>query len=46
MYVKQLEDAFVTDFFIYTKSDLVGKKVLSKLQAIPVPFQSCPDFPL
>ena len=33
-YVKQLEDAFVTDFSIYTKSDLVGKKLLSKLQTI------------
>ena len=45
-YVKQLEDAFVADFSIYTKSDLVGKKLLSKLQTTPVPFQSCPDFPL
>ena len=45
-YVKQLQDAFVTDFSIYTKSGLAGKKLLSKLQTIPVPFQSCPDFPL
>ena len=43
--VKQVEDAFVTDFSIYTKSDLVGKKLQSKLQTIPVPFQSCPNFP-
>ena len=44
-YVIQLEDLFVKDFSMYTKSVGVGKSILMKLQDVPVSFQHCPEFP-
>lgn len=44
-YIKQLEDMFVKDFSMYTKSDGIGKSILTKLQCVPVSFQHCPEFP-
>ncbi len=44
-YVIQLDDLFVKDFSMYTKSDGVGKSILTKLQCVPVSFQHCPEFP-
>ena len=44
-YVIQLEDLFVKDFSMYTKSVGVGKSILVKLQDVPVSFQHCPEFP-
>ena len=45
-YVTQLETVFLTNFSIFTKSSCVGKHILSKLKAVPMSFQTCPDFPL
>ena len=44
-YVIQLEDLFVKDFSMYTKSVGVGKSILTKLQDVPVSFHHCPEFP-
>ena len=44
-YVEQLEDTFIANFSIYTKSDGVGKNILSKLQQLPIPFCCCDEFP-
>ena len=45
-YVTQLENVFFTNFSIFIKSSCVDQYILSKLKAVPVPFQTCPDFPL
>lgn len=45
-YIIHLEDTFVANFSIYTKTFCVGKNILNKLRNVPVPFQTCPDFPI
>ena len=45
-YVTQLEDLFTSSFSVYPKRSCVGKTILAKLKRAPVPFKTCPDFPL
>ena len=45
-YIIKLEDIFVKEFSMYTKSDGIGENILTKLKSVPVPFNHCSDFPL
>lgn len=44
-YVEVLEDTFIANFSIYTKSDGIGKSILSKLEQVSAPFHCCEKFP-
>jgi hypothetical protein len=43
-YILRLEDSFVKNFSVYTKSTTVGGKLLKTLNGIPVTFQHCLTF--
>ena len=45
-YIMHLEDHFVKHFTVTTKLQKVGESILKILKSTPVPFQSCPEFPL
>ena len=45
-YIIHLEDHFVKHFTVTTKQQKVGASILKILKTTPVPFQSCPGFPL
>ena len=45
-YILRLEDSFVKNFSVYTKSTTVGGKLLKTLNGIPITFQHCPTFPV
>ena len=45
-YIMHLEDHFVKHCTVTTKLQKVGESILKILKSTPVPFQSCPEFPL
>ena len=45
-FVTRMEDAFVANFSIFSKSMCIGKHLLTKLENVAVSFEKCEDFPL
>ena len=44
-FLEVLEDTFIANFSMYTKSDGIGKSILSKLEQVSAPFHCCEKFP-
>ena len=44
-FLEVLEDTFIANFSIFTKSDGIGKSILSKLEQVSAPFHCCEKFP-
>ena len=40
-----LEDTFIANFSIFTKSDGIGNSILLKLEQVSAPFHCCEKFP-
>ena len=45
-FVTKMEDVFVANFSVFSKSSCVGKHLLAKLENVAVSFQMCENFPL
>jgi hypothetical protein len=45
-FVTKMEDAFVANFSVFSKSSCIGKHLLAKLENVAVSFQMCENFPL
>jgi hypothetical protein len=45
-FITKMEDAFVANFSVFSKSSCNGKHLLAKLENFAVSFQMCENFPL
>ncbi len=45
-FITKMEDVFVANFSVFSKSSYVGKHLLAKLENVAVSFQMCENFPI